>query len=160
MTNENRIDKVEHRRKGRGRKAFWMVLGIVFLVSLFWAIDGPRREPGRLFSDSTPSDRRLDRVLDALDVDTQQRGILLPILRRFQSELAQIRAEEVALRIDFSDALESGTLRTEDISRLQSAAAGLSETAIASAFQLMVDSWEVLTPQQRAEVLRHWEPRG
>ena len=160
MTDQNSIDKAEHRQKGHGRKAFWVVLGILFFVSLFWAIEAPRRDSNRWLSDSIASDRSLDRVLDALDTDPAQRGILAPAVRRFQTELAQIRAEEDVLRNEFSDALDSGTLRNEDIERFQSTAVRLSETAITSAFQVIVDSWAVLTPEQRTEVLRHWNPRS
>ena len=160
MTKENSIDNADHRQKGRGRKAFWVVLGVLFLVSLFWAIERPRRDSSRLFSGAIASERSLDRVLDALDADAEQRGILAPVVRRFQSELAQIRADEFALRIEFSEALGSGTLRGEDMANFQSTAIGLSETAIVSAFQVVVDSWEVLTPEQRTEVLRHWDPRS
>ena len=160
MTETNSIVKAEHRQKGRGRKAFWIVLGILFLASLFWAIEAPRRESRRMFTDSIASDRNLDRILEVLDADAEQRGILAPVVRRFQSEMSQLRADTVVLRIEFSDALRSGTIPTEDMARFQSTAVGLSETAIANAFQVIADSWDVLTPEQRTEVLRHWDPVG
>ncbi len=160
MKTENNVNTSEHREKGRGRRAFWIVLGLLFLVSVMWTIGGPRRDSDRFFSDPVANQRLLDRTLDVLDASAGQRAAIEPVIRRLQSEIAQMREEGVSLRNDFLDALDSEVLRPEDMERLQVAAVGLSETAVNSALEALTEAWGVLTPDQRTELLSHWNPRS
>ena len=137
MNNENSIDKAAHRQKRRGRKVFWMVSGVLFVLSLVWTVDGFRHDSDRSFLDFRAIEQRLDRVLEALNADQEQRAVLEPLVLRLQSEVAQMRVEEAALRNELSDVLDSGTFEPVAMARLQEMAVSLGETAITTAFQAM-----------------------
>ncbi len=160
MSKENRIDIGVHRQEGRGRKAFWIVLGILFVVGALWMIDGGRRDSSYFFTNSIASERTLNRALNVLDATAEQRATIEPALRGLQSDMVEMREEETRLRIEFFEALSSGTLRPEDVGRLQTAATGLSEVAIGRALEVTSEVWGVLTPEQRTELLNHWDPRS
>ena len=157
MNTENSRGKQEHRERGRGRKAFWIVIGGALLFGAVLATWSPRHERfGAFRAHSAALEWNVEPLLDAIDATEEQRGGLQSVLERARSEARQITLAERELRAEVRAALGAGGLESAEVSRLRTSALRLSESAIDSVLEFTVEIWSALTPEQRAEVLRHW----
>jgi Spy/CpxP family protein refolding chaperone len=161
MNMENSIGHQENRERGRGRKAFWIIIGAALLIGVVSATWSPQhrqfRTPG---AHSAALEWNVERVLDAIDATEEQRLGLQPVLERARTEVQQITLAERELRVVLMAALEANEFDPEEVSRLRTRAIRLSESAIDAVAESTVEIWSVLTPEQRADVLRHWKRRS
>ncbi len=161
MNSPRNMNMEEHRKVGRGRKAFWLVTGMLVVALIVSAGCSRRGRDTRGFSTSQiVNGEGIERWLDGLDVSSTQRVRLLPVAERFQSQILELWAEEGTLRTQLLAAFETEEFEPERVARLRNAAVKLSDSAITDALEAAVDVWEVLTPEQRAEVLKHWNRRN
>lgn len=158
------VDKLstqEHRERGRGRKTFWITIGSAVLIGIVVATWSPRHSQfGPSRAHSTVAEWNVESLLDAINATEEQRGVLQPALERARTEAQQIVVAERELRADLLAALEATELDSGEVSRLRTSAVQLSESAIDTVLESTVEVWSALTPDQRAEVLRHWKRRG
>ena len=161
MSMRNDIGSQEHRERGRGRKAFWIVTAAALLIGLVFAMSSPRRDHfGAFQAHSAVVGWNVERALDAIDASDEQRVGLQPALERARLEAQQLTLAERELRAGLLAALETSELDPAEFSRLRANAIRISESAIATVFESTVEIWSVLTPEQRTEVLLHWKRQG
>ena len=161
MNSPKNMNMEEHREVGRGRKAFWVVTGLVVFALIVSAGCSRRgRDTRGFFTGQIANGEGIERLLDGLDVSPTQRVRLIPVAERFQSRILELRAEQGTLRTQLLAAFENREFESERVARLRNAAVELSDSAITDALEAAVDVWEVLTPEQRAEVLKHWDRRN
>jgi Spy/CpxP family protein refolding chaperone len=161
MSMENSIENQENRERGRGRKAFWIIIGAALLIGVVSVIWSPQhRQFSALGERSAALDWNVERVLDAIDATEEQRLGLQPVLERARTEVQQITLAERELRVVIMAALEANEFDPAEVSRLRTRAIRLSESAIDAVVESTVEIWSALTPEQRADVLRHWKRRS
>ena len=112
MSMRNDIGSQEHRERGRGRKAFWIVTAAALLIGLVFAMSSPRRDHfGAFQAHSAVVGWNVERALDAIDASDEQRVGLQPALERARLEAQQLTLAERELRAGLLAALETSGLR-------------------------------------------------
>lgn len=158
MSTGNNMGTEEHRERGRGRKAFWIIIGSAVLIGIVVATWIPRHGHfGAYKAQPAVAEWNVESLLDAVGVTEEQRGELQPALERARTEARQIVASKRELRAGVLAALEAPELDSTEVARLRASAIQLSGSAVDTVFESTVDVWSALTPEQRAEVLRHWK---
>ena len=162
-----------HRNAGRGRKATWIALGTAGLLTVMWlaapiaghgrttqrghhwrdgGLDGSLAELASELRDHgfwmvragfTPA--QTERLVDSLEEGT-------PVFEALDSERAAV-VERAA------DTLGAPVLDPAAIETLRADTQQLAATASDAIFGLMTDVAEDLTPDQRADLVRHWKER-
>jgi len=156
-----------HRAQGRGRKAFWaLALGAALIagVGLVQGFGADRARPrhGRHFAAEASAEQladRVDQMLDYLDASEIQRLRIAALVESFTPELVEIEAQRDALREQIVSALAAEDLTAARVDDLQKQvgeqSAQLAERAVEIAFEIAAE----LTPEQRAEIIEHWDRR-
>ena len=161
MSIANNMGSEERRERGRGRKAFWIIMGAALLIGVVFAAWSPRHGYfGAYRAHSAVAEWNVESLLDAIDATEEQRSELRPALERARRQVQRIVVSERELRAGLLGALEAAELDSTDVSRFRTSAIQLSESVIDTVLESTVEIWSALTPDQRAEVLRHWRRRS
>jgi Spy/CpxP family protein refolding chaperone len=120
---------------------------------------GGERMGGRGFGMMFPGaiERRVNRVLGAVDASTEQRQKVRSILEAAGNDLYPIRQQRMENRRQIREALAAATIDRAKIESLRQAQLKLHDSASKRLTDAITDAAEVLTPAQRAELAKRME---
>lgn len=104
-------------------------------------------------------ERRVNRVLGAVDASTEQRQKVRQILEAAGNDLYPIRQQRVDNRKQIAAALAAATIDRQKIEQLRQDQLKLNDTASKRMTDAITEAAEVLTPAQRAELAKRMERR-
>ena len=104
-------------------------------------------------------ERRVNRVLGAVDASTEQRQKVRSILEAAGNDLYPIRQQRMENRKQIGAALAAATIDRAKIEQLRQEQVKLNDTASKRMTDAITDAAEVLTPAQRAELAKRMERR-
>jgi periplasmic protein CpxP/Spy len=155
------------RERGRGRKVFWIVVVAAGLLTMthysvgsMWHHHHGRRTV------HAPSDvkermvKNADRVLTKVGATLEQRARVNEIIEDLVPDLIELQKEKEELKIGIVGTLERGDIPPEAFEQARVSSVNLAEKAINRSFEAISAVSAVLTPDQRKELLKEWEPRG
>ena len=160
-----------HRRSGRGRKATWLALGVTALIGVIWfasPIAGreqttPRgRHWGHARGEHSLTDlasglREHGFWLARAGFTTAQTERLAALLDQYGPEFEALESERSALTVRIAEVLSAPELDTTEVITLRDEAKQLAADVLDGSFDLITDVVQDLTPEQRADLIRHWE---
>jgi len=122
---------------------------------------GGERMGGRGFGMLFPGaiERRVNRVLGAVDASTEQRQKVRQILEAAGNDLYPIRQQRMENRRQIAAALAASTIDRAKIEQLRQDQLKLNDTASKRFTDALTEAAEVLTPAQRAELAKRMERR-
>ena len=107
--------------------------------------------------------KRMSRVakwaLDEVKASDAQRAQVQVILDGMASEVAGLQGERQALRDQFIQAVAADPVKTEQVAQVRAASLQLAERAIDRSLEALVKISQVLTPDQRKQLLETWKGR-
>jgi len=149
------------RRRGRGRKAFWILVSAALVIGVVYTTWTPRSDRfGGPRTDTALLDWNDNQLFDAIAATEAQRGALAPVLERARGVIEAADREQRELRAELLAQLQSDEPDQAEVTGLRDRAIELNEATVELAFELTFEIWSELTPEQRAEALRHWNRRG
>ena len=167
MTTKKQIE--QHRQRGRGRKAFWILVTVGLAATLIAAArshDRDGRPAHRAGHHDGAGVERIEQLLagdgrwlEALGIDDEQRPQIAAVLRESAPRFEAIAAEGDELREELSRAFADPQTDEQRLEELRWQAAEIAVRAIDEGFDVAVELTSVLTPEQRQELARHWEER-
>ena len=160
----------EHRERGRGRKAFWILAAVGLAVVLIGAArshERGRRTAGhRAGPHETFDVERIEQLfaedgrwLDRLGIDEEQRPRIAAVLTESAPRFEVIAAERDALREELVEAFAGPQADEQRLEELRWQVAEIAVRALDEGFDVAVELAAVLTPEQRQALAEHWEER-
>lgn len=104
-------------------------------------------------------ERRVNRVLGAVDASTEQRQKVRTILEAAGNDLYSVRQQRMDNRKQIAAALAAATIDRAKIEQLRQDQLKLNDTASKRMTDALTEAAEVLTPAQRAELAKRMERR-
>jgi predicted transcriptional regulator len=155
------------RERGRGRKVFWIVVVVASLLTVVRYSNGSmwhhHNERHTMHSTSDVKERmvkKADRALNEVNATSEQRARVNDIIDGLVPEIVGFQKEREELKIRILKALEREDMTPEDLEQVQALSVSLAKKAINRSFEAILAVSDVLTPDQRKELLKEWEPRG
>lgn len=99
-------------------------------------------------------------VLADTDATPQQREKITTILKGAANDLAPLREQHRAARQQSLALIAAPTIDRAQLEKIRLEQVQLAETSSRRMFQAMLDSAEVLNPEQRAKLVERWQRRG
>ncbi len=96
-----------------------------------------------------------DWMLSRVNASEAQRQQVKAIIESVINDLSQVREEHQASRQAFMDALAQPTIDRAALEQIRATELQRAETASSRVVQAIADAAEVLTPEQRIELMRH-----
>ena len=158
---DNRAGSKDHRFRGRGRRAFWVIVflgGALALVSYVTACAGPSRHYSAGFTDHSwqAIRQRAEWMMSQVDATDEQRQKIAAIMKDLDSEAIRWQAERQELKERFMQALQTGPVNPHDLAMLKSAGVTLTDQALSRVLDATLQVSQVLTAKQRTELLAKW----
>lgn len=154
--NESTI--AEHRARGRGRRLFWGLLLTAGALVVGIALSGCARHHRHPSADEVLS--RLDRGASWLSwkvgATDEQREQIQAILGELRPDEMRFHAEREALTNRVLAAIEAGHASPDELAQIRQAGVDLSNEAMSRSFETILKASEVLTPEQRKELVALW----
>ena len=164
-----------HRQTGRGRKATWIAAGLAALLATIWmapAISGRGQAShfgghfgesrhGRSFSELAAELREHGRWVDFAGLTDAQADQLAALIDERAPVLDDLESRRVRLVELLSEvfAAADGDIEAAGVEALRTDAKRLADQAIDESLDAFAEVAARLTPEQRADVLRHWRHR-
>jgi len=152
-----------NRCRGKGRKVFWIAVAVgcatAVWVSAHGLGHGLRQASHRRAADHEELGKRLERALDALDVEDSQRARLSAVVARTQARLSQLQAERQELSERLAATLEAETLDAEALDRLGAEASALASQAVGEGVGALGQVSQLLKLEQRRQLVQRWRAR-
>ncbi len=155
------------RERGRGRKVFWIVVVVASLLTVVRYSNGTmwhhHHERHTVRSASDVKERmvkKADRALNEVNANSEQRARVNDIIDGLVPEIVGFQKEREELKIRILKALEREDMTPEDLEQVRALSVRLAEKAINRSFEAILAVSDVLTPDQRKELLKEWEQRG
>ena len=158
-------------KPGRSRRIFWITLFVIVALSLPGFIrgwgqhqHGPHMKRG--IPASSPSamleniSKRTNRILEHVDATEAQQEQVKSILQQMEPDLENFQKERQALREDFADTLEAEQIDPQQLAEMQKATVHLVEQVTDRSLTAMREILQVLTPEQRKELVAMWQKRN
>lgn len=95
-----------------------------------------------------------------IDASPQQREKIATILKGAANDLAPLREQHRAARKQSLALIAAPTIDRAQLEKIRLEQVQLAETSSRRMFQAMLDSAEVLNPEQRAKLAERWQRRG
>jgi Spy/CpxP family protein refolding chaperone len=99
-------------------------------------------------------------VLADIDATPTQREKIVAILKGAANDLAPLREQHRAARKQSLALLAAPTIDRAQLEKIRLEQVQLGETSSRRMFQAMLDSAEVLSPEQRVKLVERWQRRG
>lgn len=147
------------------RWARWITIGAIALVGLSGlglvaaqSDDFGRAMHGNMMQGGM-GERRLGYVLDAIDATPEQSEKLKAIVTRTRDEMRSTREGFIDARDQFAEILGAPTIDRTAAEKLRAERIQAVDDASKKLTTALLDAAEVLTPEQRAEILEHFKER-
>lgn len=157
------------RRRGLGRKLFWaslIVVGVLAISRPLTALHysfGPRGHWGMSYSSPQELEehwnRGADWILERVDASDEQRNQVQEIQNTLLPDLYAFQNEHEALHARIRQALVTNPVNREELERIRAASLDLADRASRRAVDSFAQMLDVLTPEQRRELLEMWRQR-
>lgn len=163
------LSRKEYRERGRGRKILGTVALIAGVLLLFTLLDGYGSQRGRWFHGDRHgaelslkewqerTNKGAEWVLDHVDASEEQKAQVKVILDDLASEVATLQGERAALVENFKQALEEDAIGQDELEPLRTASVRLAERAIGLTTDGLLAIVEILTPEQRRQLVKAWK---
>jgi len=156
-----RFSVTQHRLRGRGRQAFWMIVligGAVALVSYASGCTGhPRHQRGFVAQDVPQSIHKgTEWALKNVDATQEQREQIGAILQELDSDVVRWQEERQALKDRFIQVLQGEQVNPEQLAKIKSASVTMADQALSQTVEVVLKVSEVLTPEQRKKLVATW----
>lgn len=155
------------RERGRGRKAFWIVVVAAGLLTMIHYSVGSMRHHhnGRHTVHSLPAVmermvKKADRALTKVNATPEQRARVNEIIDGLVPDIIGLQKEREELKIRIVKTLERGDIPPDAFEQARVSSVNLADKAINRSIEAIIAISAVLTPDQRKELLKEWEPRG
>ena len=162
-----------HRRSGRGRKATWIALGVAALVAVIWSASPVTGREQTTLRGRHGGDARGEHTLTDLASELRDHGVwlaragfttaqterLAALLDQRGPAFEAFESERSALTARIAKVLAAPELDTSEVVTLRDEAKQLAADVLDASFDLMTDVAQDLTPEQRADLIQHWEER-
>jgi Spy/CpxP family protein refolding chaperone len=155
------------RERGRGRKVFWIVVVVAGLLTMVhYGLGSMRHHHHGRHTVHSPSDvkgrmvRKAERALKEVNATLEQRARINEIIDGLVPDIVGFQKEREELKIRIVKALERGDTSPDAFEQARASSVTLAEKAINRSFEAIVAVSAVLTPDQRRELLKEWDPRG
>jgi Spy/CpxP family protein refolding chaperone len=104
--------------------------------------------------------RKAERALKEVNATLEQRARINEIIDGLVPDIVGFQKEREELKIRIVKALERGDTSPDAFEQARASSVTLAEKAINRSFEAIVAVSAVLTPDQRRELLKEWDPRG
>jgi Spy/CpxP family protein refolding chaperone len=104
--------------------------------------------------------RRLERILDRVNATPAQRGQIHAIWDGLRPQLRELRTQHGALRRQIVAAVTASTINAADVEKLRQQSMAVADKTSALFTQGIVNTAQVLTPEQRKMAQEHWSEMG
>lgn len=160
----------QYRERGRGRKAFWVLVVVGLAAVVIAAARGPQRvhrpaghgagAHGGFTAEGIEQLLAEDgRWLEKLGIEDEQRPRIAAVLGESAQRFEAIAAERDELREELSRAFAEAQTGEQRLEELRWQAAELAVRALDEGFDVAAELTAMLTPEQRRELVQHWEAR-
>jgi Spy/CpxP family protein refolding chaperone len=163
---ENR-ERETKRERGRGRKVFWIVIVVASLLTVVhYSVGSMLHHHHGKHAEQSPSDvkermvKKAERALQEVNATPEQRARVNEIIDGLVPDIVGFQKERGELKIRIVKTLEREDVPSEDLEQARALSVRLAEKAINRSFEAIVAVSAVLTPDQRRELMKAWEPRG
>ena len=169
----NRFTKTieRHRRSGRGRKATWIALGAAALIGVMWfgsPIAGREQTTTRgrhwvhVRGDHSLTDLSAELREDSFwlaraGITTTQTERFAALLDQRGPEFEAFEVEQSALTARIAEVLSAPELEIAEVVALTDDVKRLAIDVLDATFDLLTAAIQDLTPELRADLIRHWE---
>lgn len=160
MSNSNDFGTETHRERGRGRKAFWIIVSVFVVVGGVYAFWAAHHAAPRRLSNHVASEWRLASIANAIDLDEQQEEAFRFVFERTRTAVEDLERGEGELRDELLVVLQSDEIDPAELARVRSSAVELSASAVDTFIDATAEIWPELTPEQRDDVMRHLQGRA
>lgn len=156
------------RPRGLGRKLFWafLIVGGVLVISRSLTAYRPFGHRGHWGATGSSPDeiaerwtQRTDWILKRLDATAAQRNQIQSIQANLMPDVQAFENEREALHNRLRLALASNPLDRAELERIRTASLDLADRASRRTVDSFGQMLDVLTPEQREELLDHWGQR-
>lgn len=154
------------RQKGRGRKVFWAIMALGAALVLLGVTPGFSRHDEQRHSGSRHSLEALREALSEdsiwlrhLDLSDEQRRKIGDILEDLGPSFDQFQSDKGELSNRFADLLLAESIDPSEVETTRAEARGIARRVVDETIDAAVAVAEVLTPEQRAELVAHWRQR-
>lgn len=155
------------RERGRGRKVFWIVVVAAGLLTMIHYSIGSlwHHHHGR-HTVHAPAEvkermvKKAERALSKVNATLEQRARVKEIIEDLVPDIIGLQKEKEELKIRIVKTLERGDIHPDAFKQARVSSVNLAEKAINRSFEAISAVSAVLTPDQRKELLKEWEPRG
>jgi periplasmic protein CpxP/Spy len=151
----------------RSRRRRWLLFAApVALIGGTLATSAYAFGPGRHGWGGDPErmekmvDRRVDRMLDGIDATDDQKARVKGTIARLRPQLRALRADKQKLHEAGAKALSADRVDPNEIERLRRETLKLAERGSTLVSGALVEIAQVLNPEQRRELLEHFQKRG
>ena len=100
--------------------------------------------------------RRLERILDRVNATPAQRGQIHAIWDGLRPQLRELRTQHGALRRQIVTAVTASTINAAEVEKLRQQSMSVADKTSALFTQGIVNTAQVLTPEQRKIAQEHW----
>ncbi len=154
------------RSRGRGRMLFW---GIVFSVGVgllssfvFGRSQGHWRNAKGSYARHTSKDPQkeikagVQWMLSRVNATVEQRTKVNSILEKLAPEIDKYQSERQALQAQFLKAAEADEISRTELQDIQAKSLSLTEKTLNQSIDTLLKISEVLTPEQRKQLVESW----
>jgi hypothetical protein len=161
----------QHREAGRGRKAFWVAIAIGAVIAAVWLTPTRTQRPhrGGVFRghDTTAHSlatlgtelREHAGMLAYAGLTAPQVERLASVIDQRSAAFAELESGRAAIERRVADAMAAEGLDLGEVAVALGQAKDLADRALDESFDLIAEVAGELTPEQRADLVRHWRDR-
>lgn len=158
-------DNTEKRvpRKNNGKVRNWLIAGSVAVLSVGAIAGAVSAQGGPGFSSGHGghfAGRGLDRALEAVDATKEQEEQIWALIDGARAAIRPTFREFRDTREVLADLLGAATIDRAAVEKLRAERIAAIDDASKIATEAALDAAEVLTPEQRAKLAKHFEERG
>jgi Spy/CpxP family protein refolding chaperone len=153
-----------YRNRGRGRRAFWILIMLAIIVVVLSTTSGclhSNQRGGTYFNDPERqlTEKQVDRALSYVEASDTQRVKIKAIIKESEPDLRNYREQNQVLHVKLVDALLTETLDPGELAKLRKEVVALTDDVLNESLALMIDISYQLTPDQRATLINKWQQR-
>lgn len=104
--------------------------------------------------------KKADRALTKVNATPEQRARVNEIIDGLVPDIIGLQKEREELKIRIVKTLERGDIPPDAFEQARVSSVNLADKAINRSIEAIIAISAVLTPDQRKELLKEWEPRG
>jgi len=152
---------VSQHPRGYGRRAFWAIVLLGGMVTLFSYVPGctghSRHQRGFLAEDVPQRIHKgTEWALKKVDATPEQRHQVVTILEEVDLDVIRWQEKRRALKDRFIQALQAEQVDPDELATIKSASVTLTDQALSRTTEVVVKVSEILSPAQRRELVANW----